>query len=242
MFDSPPKTACLSQMTVAFLQEAVMRLEQLVKLFSPRISLFTKLPHPRKIASIVAVLLFFSTFSPAAQADQATLETLLADPTASISVGSLKFEHFSLDTFGLGQGPLPSDVTVSGITLNGESGLQFTGAYGPGFQVFDLMTFDVTTADTSALLHDATVAFDAPPILNPDDPGRASVESLIFRQPFFPLFDMVGHLLVCTEGPLNRGLCRGQNTFVDHSPFMELSAPGLVELSSAHVQVEISVN
>jgi len=191
----------------------------------------------------LALLLVLSTFSPIVQADQTTLEALLADPTASISVGSLTFNHFTLDTFGLGQGPSPSDVTVGGIALNGESGLQFTGQYGPGFRVFNLMTFDVSTADSSALLDDATLAFDAPPILNPDDPGQASVESLIYRQPFFPRFDTVGHLLVCTEAPTNPGLCQGQNKLVDHAPFMEqLGPPGLVELSSAHVQLEISVD
>jgi hypothetical protein len=219
-----------------------MRLVERVKLCGPGIPQFAKPLHSR-VASTgpgAALLLFFATFSPAAHADQATLEVLLADPAASISVGSLKFDHFSLDRFQ--QGPLPSDVTVSGILLNGESGLQFTGAYGPGSLIFDLMTFDVTIADPSALLHDATLAFDAPQILNPDDLGRASAESLIFRQPFFPLFDIVGHLLVCTEGPQNPGLCSGQNTFVDHTPFMELGGPGPVDLPSAHVQLEISVN
>jgi hypothetical protein len=195
-----------------------------------------------KLALCVAVLLFFSGFSPVAHADQTTLAALLADPAASISVGTLTFNHFTLDTFGFGQVPSPSDVTVSGITLNGESGLRFAGQYGPGFRVFNLMTFDVVTADPLALLDDATLAFDATPIPS-DDPGRASVETLIYRQPFFPLFDTVGHLLVCTEAPTNPGLCQGQNTFVDHAPFMEqLGPPGLVELSSAHVQVEISVD
>jgi hypothetical protein len=222
-----------------------MSLVLLLKPFGRGISLFTTLPHPRRIAftnSSVAVLLFFSTVSSVALADQATLAALISDSTASISVGSLTFENFTLDTFGLGQGPSPSDVTVSGIMLNGESGLQFTGPYGPGFRVFDLVTFDVTTADPSARLDDATVTFDAPTIPN-DDPGRASVSLLVFRQPFFPLADMVGNLLVCTEAPTNPGLCQGQNTFVDHAPFMEqLGPPGLVELSSAHVQVEISVD
>src|SRR5258707_14608983 len=129
-----------------------------------------------KLALYVAVLLSFPAFSPVAQADQATLEALLVDPTASISVGTLTFNHFTLDTFGFGQGPSPSDVTVSGIVLNGESGLRFTAQYGPGFRVFNLMTFDVTAADPSALLDDATLAFDAPPILS-DDLVRASVET-----------------------------------------------------------------
>jgi len=48
------------------------------------------------------------------------------------------------------------------------------------------MTFDVTAADPSALLDDATLAFDALPIPS-DDPGRASVETQLISiaQPGF---------------------------------------------------------
>ena len=199
--------------------------------------------HARRIALTgisAAVLVVFSALSPIAQADQATLEALLADPTASISVGSLTFNHFTLDTFGLGQGPLPSDVTVSGITLNGESGLRFTGPYGPGFRVFNLMTFDVTTADPSALLDDATLAFDAPPIPN-DDPGRASVFHSSIANRFPNLIQLASYSSVRKHLRI-RGCVRGRTSLsIMLRSWNNWVRPDWSN-SSAHVQVEISVD
>ena len=109
-----------------------MRSFQLAEHGGRGVSMFIELRHWRRIAftgSGVAVLMGLSMFSSIAHADEASLEDLVMDPTASISVGSLKFDNFGLDRL---RGDLDQHVEVTGITHpDGETGIRLTGDYEP---------------------------------------------------------------------------------------------------------------
>jgi hypothetical protein len=198
----------------------------------PGVSLFTELRRGIRIAFTgtgVAVLMGLSLFSSIAHADEASLEDLVMDPTASISVGSLKFDNFALDRVF---GDPSMHVEVTGITTpDGETGIRFTGDYEPSLfglgVLFDMMLFTVTTADPFSLLHDMTLTFDADPIFNPDeDHGVAWVWAGI---------------MVCTKGTFNFGPQCGlnDNEFVARTMFH--GSQGAVDLRQLRLQVEVYV-
>lgn len=144
------------------------------------VSVFTELRHRLRIAFTgtgVAVLVGLSLFASIAHADEASLEELDADPTASISRGTFKVDNFNL--FRILDDP-SLRVEVSFIP----GGIRFTGDYET--YRFDLMSFNVTTSDRVAVLLDMTIAFDADP-LNPDvDAGSAWVSAIVGQDSPFP--------------------------------------------------------
>jgi hypothetical protein len=200
------------------------------------VSVLTELGHRLRIAFTatgVVVLMGLSMFSSIAHADEASLEDLVMDPTASISVGSLKFDNFGLDRL---RGDLDQHVEVTGITHpDGETGIRLTGDYEP--IRFDLMGFTVTTVDPFALLHSMTLTFDANP-LNPDiDSGSAWVTAFLF-----PTFFVFGEVMVCTQG--TGGLVEvcgtDNNKFVDRTMFFDFLTQSFVDIQQVHVQVEVA--
>jgi hypothetical protein len=190
----------------------------------------------------VAVLMGLSMFSSIAHADpEASLEALVADPTASISVGRLKFYQFSLDDFDrIAPNDANLHVEVSGITHpDGEAGIRFTGDYEPNR--FDLMGFIVTTTDPFSLLHDMTLAFDADS-LNPNtDSGSAWVDAFLFSTSFPPFTDF-GGAEVCTQGAGGLEVCGGtrNNKFVERTMFFDVLTQSFVDIGQTQVQVEVA--
>ena len=164
--------------------------------------MFIELRHWRRIAftgSGVAVLMGLSMFSSIAHADEASLEDLVADPTARIIAVNLKFDNFHLLRF-------PDDPSLhvevtGGFLPNGEVGIRFTDDYDPDRS--DLISFTVTSYSV-ILLTDMMISFDANP-LNPDvDTGSAWVSAIASQASPFPWSHSV---MVCTQGTVGLDVC-----------------------------------
>jgi hypothetical protein len=193
-----------------------MRSLQLAEHGGRGVSVFTELRHRLRIAFTgtgVAVLMGLSLSSIAHADEAASLEDLVADPTASISRGLFKVDDFHLLRF-------PDDPSLHvEVSLTG-GGIRFTGDYEP--DRFDSMSFTVTESYQVLLFLSMAIAFDADP-LNPDvDAGSAWVSAMAWQTSTFPPTPASNSLLVCTQGTVDIDVCGTHNNlFFDQTDFFE---------------------
>jgi hypothetical protein len=201
-----------------------MRLLQLAEHGGRGVSVFAELRHRLRVAFTatgVAVLMGLSLFSSIAHADEASLEDLIADPTASISRGLLKADNFHLLRF-------PDDPSLHVEVGFIPGGIRFTGDYEP-YRI-DSMSFTVTDSDPISLFLDMTIAFDADPLNSDVDAGSAWVSAIAGQDSPFPWSRSV---MVCTQGTVDLDVCGTHNNqFVARTDFF----PG-----PRQVQVQVDV-
>jgi len=115
----------------------------------------------------IAVLVVLAGVLGAGTADAALLKDLVETPGAGIVEGDKQFTNFTYTAAGVGRYLAdPAAIDVSGITLNGEQGLQFAGAIAafsqitPNSSVTVTIGFDVTVTDPNWRIDDITLAFN----------------------------------------------------------------------------------
>jgi len=150
----------------------------------------------------VAALLLAALVLTAGQADAAILKDLV-DTGGTIVEADKEFSNFTYNIVGSGRYVAdPTAIDVSGITLNGEHGLQFAGAIAAFSQIVPnssatvVIGFDVTVTDPDWFIDDISLSFNGT-AEGPQALARVD-ETVVISGPV-----VVGQAAVQTPAPLS---------------------------------------